>query len=103
MSHRSKVTQAARNVSCIRCGREGETRACHYNGFRQHLLGKGRGLKCPDILSAEFCQACDDLLSEKNYPSYEGGSKSTERSEEFFFWIAMTNIRRFELGVLEVA
>lgn len=94
-----KITQAARNVSCIRCGRDGETRACHYNGFRQHMLGKGRGLKAADTMTAEFCQACDDLFSEKNYPKWEGGSKSTERSEEFLFWIAMTNIRRAENGI----
>lgn len=89
-----KLTNAARFQPCIRCGREGETRACHYNGYRQHVYGKGRGIKCDDTMTAEFCQACDDLFSEKNYPLWEGGSKSIERSEEFLHWIMMTNMRR---------
>lgn len=79
---------------CIRCGREGETRNCHYNGFRQHMYGKGRSIKADDTMTAEFCQACDDLFSEKSYPLWKGGSKSIERSEEFLHWIALTNIRR---------
>lgn len=89
-----KLRDSARGEECIRCGRSGETRACHYNGFRQHVYGKGRGIKCADTMTAEFCQACDDLFSEKNYGQWESGSKSVERSEEFLHWIAMTNIRR---------
>jgi hypothetical protein len=94
---RSKVADpGAEHRPCIRCGREGETRNCHYNGFRQHQYGKGRGVKCADTMTAEFCQACDDLFSEKNYGMWArlGGSKSIERSEEFLHWISMTNIRR---------
>jgi hypothetical protein len=37
------------------------------------MYGKGRGLKCDDTLTAEFCQGCDDLFSEKNYGKWEGG------------------------------
>lgn len=84
----------AEHRPCIRYDREGETRNCHYNGFRQHVYGKGRSIKADDSMTAEFCQACDDLFSEKSYPKWVGGSKSIERSEEFLHWIAMTNIRR---------
>lgn len=90
----SKITESARHQSCIRCGMEGETRACHNNGFRAHAYGKGRGIKCHDLATAEFCQSCDDLFSEKNYHLWPGGSKSIERSEEFLHYILLTIIRR---------
>jgi len=89
-----KELDKARHRGCIRCGRDGETRPCHYNGFRSHSYGKGRGIKCTDIATAEFCQACDELFSEAKYQMWVGGSKSTERSEEFLHWIMLTNIRR---------
>ncbi len=84
----------AQHRDCIRCGRPGETRAAHYNGFRSHSYGKGRGIKCSDIATAEFCHSCDELFSESNYSAWQDGSKSTERSEEFLHWIMLTNIRR---------
>lgn len=94
MTYRNpKLLKAAKDCTCIRCGKPNETRACHYNGFRQHVYGKGRGIKCSDSLTAHFCQACDDLFSEKNYHAWPGGSKSIERSEEFLHWIFMTRIR----------
>ena len=87
-----KRLQAAKDAPCIRCGRIGETRACHYNGFRSYSFGKGRGIKCNDAMTAYFCHNCDALYSEQNYGAWEGGSKNIERSEEFLFWIAMTTI-----------
>lgn len=95
------ITDRARDKTCIRCGKYGETRACHYNGFRAHHYGKGRGIKCSDLMTAEFCQECDDLFSEKNYPHWADGSKSIDRSEEFLHWISMTNIRRLADKVIE--
>ena len=96
----SKLTAAARDQDCIRCGRPGETRACHYNGWRSHAFGKGRGIKCDDLATAEFCQACDLLFSESSYHLWEGGSKSVDRSEQFLFWITISNIRRKRNGVI---
>ena len=87
-----KRLQAAANAPCVRCGREGETRASHYNGFRSYSFGKGRGIKCNDDMTAFFCHYCDALYSEEAYGSWEGGSKNIERSEEFLFWICMTTI-----------
>lgn len=98
-----KLLDSCKHLPCIRCERTGETRCAHYCGDRQHQYGKGRAVKCDDSMTADFCQACDDLFSEKNYHQWPGGSKSIERSEEFLHYIALTNIRRFELGVLEVA
>jgi len=87
-----KRLQAASDAPCIRCGREGQTRACHYNGFRSYSFGKGMRIKCNDAMTAFFCHNCDALYSEQNYGAWEGGSKNIERSEEFLFWIAMTTI-----------
>lgn len=104
MTFRSrKLLDSCEHLPCIRCGRPGETRACHYNGDRQHQYGKGRGHKCADNMTSDFCHACDDLFSEHNYKAWPGGSKDIERSEEFLHWISMTAIRRFEQGILEVA
>ena len=98
----SKLTDSARDKPCIRCGKIGETCARHYNGFRSHSYGKGRGIKCNDICTAEFCNDCDQFFSEANYDIWDNGSKSVERSEEFLHWVAMTNIRRLSEGVLMV-
>lgn len=96
--HKRKVLATliddAANMPCIRCGKTGETRRCHYNGFRGYMFGKGRGIKANNIMTAEFCQECDDMYSEANYHMWPDGSKSIDRSEDFLFWIAMTNIRR---------
>lgn len=90
----TNLRDLARDKLCIRCGKEGETCLRHYNGFRAHSYGKGRGIKCHDIAAAELCNECDSLFSEANYPLWDGGSKSVERSEEFLHWCMMTNIRR---------
>ncbi len=92
----TKEDRAAEHRQCIRCGRPGETRNCHYNGFRQHSYGAGRGLKASRVVTAEFCQICDIYFSESNYGQYNQGSKSIERSEEFQHWCIMTMIRRLE-------
>jgi len=85
----------AEGRECIRCFMNQDTiRAAHYNGLRQHLFGKGRGVKCADVVVADLCADCDAEFSEgKN-----GGSKSIERSEEFEFLVIMTLLRRLENG-----
>lgn len=90
----TNLRNLAKGQSCIRCGKEGDVCLRHYNGFRQHSYGKGRGIKCHDIAAAELCHWCDADFSEANYHKWEGGSKSIERSEEFLHWCMMTNIRR---------
>ncbi len=92
-----KRLQAARDQPCVRCGRDGETRAAHYCGFRSYLLGKGRGVKASDEATAWLCHGCDQYFSEENYPHFDGGSKNIERSEEFLFLCLITGIRMSEL------
>ena len=84
----------AKNQPCIRCGKPGETRRAHYNGYRSYAYGKGRGIKPSDVMVAEFCHSCDELFSEQFYWKWPGGSKDIKRSEEFLHWIAMTLIRK---------
>ena len=98
-SKSKNLTQTARFQSCIRCGIDCETRACHYNGLRQHRFGKGRGIKCHDLATAEFCHSCDEMYSEGSIEFFNGRD---DRSERFMFWIVMTNIRRMENDILTV-
>lgn len=92
----SKITQGANGMSCIRCGGS-HAYACHYNGPRQHDYGKGRGMKCHDLATAEFCHECDRLFSEGS----QGWASRWERSEEWLHWVMLTNIRRMVGGRLE--
>ena len=94
----SKLTDSAKGKTCIKCNAP-DAYACHLNGPRQHDFGKGRGRKCHDLMSAEFCYRCDQEFTEGSMLSRWNGNK-WERSEEFMFWIGMTNIRRFEEGRL---
>lgn len=97
----SKLTDSARGQACIRCGAE-HAYACHYNGFRQQMFGKGRGQKCSDIATAEFCHKCDQRFNEgsQNEAWGTGMIGDTARSEEFLYFIMLTNIRRYKEGVL---
>ncbi|HAD31547.1 MAG: hypothetical protein CL578_22500 [Alteromonadaceae bacterium] len=94
----SKLTQKSKGTTCIRCGSP-DAYSCHYNGEMQHWYGKGRGQKCSDMATAEFCYVCDQLFSE-GVNIYHN---KAERSEMFLHFIMLTNIRRFNEGVLKVA
>ena len=95
----SKLTQASKGCTCIKCHRP-HAYACHYNGPRQMDFGKGRGIKCDDTATADFCQECDQEFTEGS--TNERWSDKWDRSEEFMYWIILSNIRRFELGILTV-
>ena len=93
----SKLTQSSKGSICIKC--QGlDAYACHFNGPRQHSFGKGRGRKGHDLASAEFCHRCDQEFSEGSQD--ERWINKWERSEEFLFYITLTNIRRYEEGRL---
>lgn len=93
-----KLTQASKGMDCIRCGAP-DAYACHYNGDFQHKYGKGRGIKCHDLMTADFCHRCDQDFSEGSKPVTFDLSL---RNEKFFHYINLTNIRRFNNGVLKV-
>jgi hypothetical protein len=92
-----KLTQSSKGSICIKCGAP-DAYSCHYNGPRQHSYGKGRGIKCNDLLTAEFCHKCDQEFTEGSMLLRWYGNK-WERSEEFLHWICMTNIRRYNEGL----
>ena len=93
----SKITESAKGQSCIKCNAP-DAFAAHYNGPRQHSYGKGRGRKCHDLASAEFCHRCDQEFTEGSQD--DRWMNKWERSEEFLFYVTLTNIRRFEEGIL---
>ena len=95
----SRLTQSAKGKSCIRCGKNDETRAAHFNGTYQHQYGKGRGIKGHDIVTAELCHACDQMFTEG---STSGFTSKDDRDAQFLHLVCMTNIRRFNCGVLKV-
>jgi hypothetical protein len=92
----SKLTQASKGQPCIRCGAPGAW-SCHYAGPRQHSYGKGRGIKCSDLATAEFCQKCDQVFSEGKM---DGFTDKWDKSEQWLHYIMLTNIRRIERGVI---
>ena len=91
----SKITESTRGKTCIRCGAP-DAYACHYNGTYQHQYGKGRGIKCHDIATADFCHACDQIFTEGVNPF----ESMDERDAQFLHYITLTNIRRFNDGDL---
>lgn len=98
MTVMSKFTQSSKGQYCIKCGAPGAFSA-HYCGVRQHSFGKGRGIKCNDLASAEFCQKCDLEFAEGQM---KGFIDKWDKSEQWMFWIMMTNIRRVERGDIKI-
>lgn len=99
-----QITQAASGRPCIACSAP-HSWACHYNGPRQHLYGKGRSKKGHVLTTAEFCKSCDQVFTEGSYspedhPVHPGWRDIWDRSEQFLHWIMLTNIRRREAGDL---
>ena len=92
----SKLTKASKGEDCIRCGAPGAY-SCHYNGTWQQMYGKGTGIKCSDIATAEFCHTCDQQLTE-GVNIYRD---QDERDLMFHHFVMLTNIRRFKNGALK--
>jgi hypothetical protein len=95
----SKLTDKSKGKTCIRCGSP-DAYSAHFNGTYQHQYGKGRGIKCHDLATAEFCYVCDQLFSEG---TTSGFHNQGDRDSQFLHYIVLTNIRRFNDGVLKVA
>lgn len=86
------LRKACQGGRCVACGAEDGT-VCgrHYNGLRQHQLGKGVGQKCHDFAMAQLCNACDAALTEGAASGY---SARLAHSEEFLFLCLLTLIER---------
>ena len=93
----TKLRAAARDQSCVRCGKQdGTVVLAHYFGPRRHEYGGGMGIKGHDLLAAHLCQRCHlemDTLSKNK-------ARRWEHSEEFLHLCALTIIRLWEQGVI---
>lgn len=85
---------------CIRCGSTGSTCGRHYNGLRQHLYGKGRGIKCHPIMVADLCAECDRDFQEGSVGKADYPAR-IHYSEEFQHYCSLSTKRRFERGVFQ--
>jgi len=94
-----KLLAAADGEPCVRCGSNEGVSSCHYTGFRQHAYGKGKSIKCSDLMSAYLCGECHRYFDEYIKPQ-DLHLTEIEDSEDFLHCIALTNIRRIEQGVL---
>ena len=97
----AKIMADARSGhNCIRCqAQDGTVCGRHYNGLRQHLYGKCRGIKAHPFLVADFCNRCDREFIEGGVPKNDY-QLQTERSEEFQHWCIMSLIRREKNGII---
>ena len=99
---RSKPMLAgARDQSCVNCGAsDGTIVSAHYTGLRGHLLGKGKGIKCHDLMIADLCHKCHYKFD----VGYDGSSfeKKIDLSEQFLYLIAQTLLRRVDQGIITV-
>lgn len=91
MTFRSeKLRRAVATLSCVNCGRHGDTQAAHRNE------GKGMGLKTSDALCAALCSGCHQELD---------SGKTMTRDERRDFWnraFVKTMQQLIEAGVLHV-
>ena len=103
-----KLMAAARDRSCINCGRDdGTIVRAHYTGYRQHQYGKGRGIKGHDLLAADLCMEChasfDRLdMGEDVTENNNTIVKTIDQSEKFLHCIALTLVRDFKAGLIKV-
>ncbi len=99
---RSKPMLAgAKDQSCVNCGvSDGTIVSAHYTGLRGHLLGKGKGIKCHDLMIADLCYKCHHSFD----VGYDGSSfeKKIDLSEQFLYLIAQTLLRRVDQGIITV-
>ena len=92
-----KVKAGAKGAPCQRCHVEnGTTVACHYQGPRSHIYGKGKGRKPWDIAVAYLCMKCHALMD-----SYLNDQDQWTRSEEFQHYIIMTWAYIIRAGILD--
>lgn len=97
MSHfrSKKLTDSAKGQPCAYCEDDrGTTVSAHRNSVAH---GKGWGIKCPDFLVADLCEACHAL--------YDGRAGKLTKSEKDALWMTAylrTVTRWFTTGVVVV-
>jgi hypothetical protein len=95
----SKLTEAARGQSCVRCGRnDGTIVAAHINGPLAFKLGRGMGQKPDDVFCADLCHTCHDVLDGR---SFAERLDPEDHTAEWMELVLLTIQRRRREGVLK--
>jgi hypothetical protein len=93
----SKLRQAARDQSCVRCGKQdGTVVCCHYTGVRRGSYGGGLGIKVHDLIGAHLCGECHRFMDTT-------GRKKDDKwlhSEEFQHLVLLTILRLHDQGII---
>ena len=94
----SKLRQAAKGQSCVRCGvDDGTVVLAHYFGPRRHLYGGGMSRKGHDLIGAHLCSTCHHMVDIE----MRDHKLKYEYSEQFLHYCALTIIRLYEQGVIK--
>lgn len=94
----SKLREAARDQSCVRCGRQdGTVVLAHYFGPRRHEYGGGMGIKGHDLIGAHLCAECHKFMD----TDCRDRNERWLNSEEFLHLCALTLLRLWNQGVLK--
>ena len=103
-----KYLDGAKGQTCVRCNKPlAETVvAAHLTGLRAQEFGKGKGIKAQDIMTADLCDEChemmDKYLTGDNYSDThpEKYVRKLSHSEAFLTYILRTIVRRIDQGLL---
>ena len=98
-----KLLAAAKGQACVCCGaKDGTVVAAHYTGFRQHRLGKGKGIKCHDFCVAFLCAKCHSLYDSLDVSDFtDHWMRKIDQSENFMFLILKTWERLYLEGKIK--
>lgn len=88
------LLRSAEGQPCAHCGAIGTTVAAHANKVS---LGKGVGIKCPDMYVADLCEVCHALV--------DGRLGRLTKAEKWELWVSayLKTVKRwFDQGVVVV-
>lgn len=89
-----KLLDSAEGQPCVICGSVGTTVAAHANSV---ALGKGTGIKCPDLYTAHVCRVHHDMIDGRRM--LEGPYSSPF---EMWMWAYLKTVKRwFESGIVK--
>lgn len=95
MTHRDKkLTELARDQSCVACGVLDGTVVWAHSNLSEH--GKGMGHKAHDCMGMFLCYRCHGKLDQGKELSKE------DRRELIYRWICLTHIRLWATGMVRV-
>lgn len=96
-----KALDAANGRPCVNCGAQNETVVrAHYGGLRQHLYGKGKGIKSHDCIGADLCYTCHSAFDQNKIKNATYAEK-IDKSEQFLHLCWMTFLRDLREGVYD--